>query len=215
MFNQKGSAVVIIAIVIFLAMAASGVYFLITKKNSIVDDQPLAEINMVQSSPLSSPYPSPTISSSDTDSWNVYDSEKKDFIFEYPAAITIKPFKTEDGSVHLELREEIPLDAPGGFEQGPGYSIDFQIQEVGEKTLKEIVEDKIRRIEEYGFINQPLKQIPGGGYTFAGGAQNASTYIYLPNEATYAEIRYSLYDPNNKGYKVEVNKIIDSFEFEN
>lgn len=208
MLNQKGNFLPIVGILILLVLVGVGGYYFGVSRNSAGSKS--ADTKQVINSPEPSKLTNP---SEETEvSGKTFVSKKGNLSFNYPEGIT--PYEDNNGLVHLQFMEILPSGASDGVELAPGYMIDFTSGKLAGKTLKEKTEEEILKIKQFGFITKELSEteIAGlSGFTYTGGAQVASTHIYLPKGAdSYLGISYAVNDKNNKGYEDQVKRIISS-----
>jgi hypothetical protein len=207
MLNQKGNLLPIVGILILLVLGVGGYFFGVTRNSAISES---VDTSYIANSPESRTSTTPPEESEVPG--KTFVSKRGNFSFTHPESIT--PYEDNTGLIHLQFTEPLPPGTPDGVELAPGYIIDFTAGKLEGKTLKEKTEEEIAKVKQYGFINKELsetKTLGLTGFTYTGGAQVASTHIYLPQGTdSYLEISYAINDKNNRGYEDQVKKIISS-----
>ncbi len=101
-------------------------------------------------------------------------------------------------------------------EMSDGVIMVFEVIELNNQSLEELVDSNIQASQENATITETKKAItvngyPGFTYTSEGLGSSVNTYIQKDANSPYAVgIIYSVMDPENVGYQTQVNGILNN-----
>jgi len=144
-----------------------------------------------------------------------YSNEETAITFKYPRDVSL--IESPDGEIIIS--KSGPTQK-AGTEFYDGISLTIIPSKTGDKSLKDIVDEKIAKIKSdssvaYSVGNVEVYSVNSTtGYKFTVTGNGEYDYIYLPlGTDYYAQIVDSTADPENQGYQAEVDDIIDSIDF--
>lgn len=161
--------------------------------------------------PLPTPTPESTPTPEPTADWKTHTNTKCGFSIKYPDELTVDEAR---GCVHFSLWGPTQKTDTEFYD---GISLLFDSGQLGNKTLKELVEEEADEFKVVGevLISPAETTIAGvAGYTVKASGLGVFTYFYVSHKpGIYLEIVDSTVDPTGKGFQKTVDLMLSTLKF--
>lgn len=161
--------------------------------------------------PLPTPTPEPTPTPGPTADWKTHTNTECGFSIKYPSELTVDETR---GCVHFSLWGPTQKTDTEFYD---GISLLFDSGQLGNKTLKQLVDEEVAMFQDVGEVLIPpaATTIAGvSGYTFKASGLGVFTYFYVsPKPGAYLEIVDSTVDPTGKGFQKTVDLMLSTLKF--
>jgi hypothetical protein len=178
------------------------------------------QVGKKQAGPVTQPTPTavvtpiptmPTPTPEPTGDWKTHTNAKCGFTIKYPPELSVDENR---GCVHFSLWGPTQKTETEFYD---GISLLFDSGQLGNKTLKELIEEEAAVFQDVGEVLIPPTQttIAGvSGYTFKARGLGVFTYFYVSHKSgVYLEIVDSTVDPTGKGFQKTVDLILSTLKF--
>ena len=178
---------------------------------------PISQSQTTQTSPA--PTPAPT---DETTNWKTYTNTQYRWTIKYPPEMKFEenPPGGNPPGIYLFLFGPTQVD---GTELYDGISLSILSDFLGNKTLKQVLDEDINKVTQYAVLQEEPKSISLGkaaeGYQyrlyFERGGQVTTTHFLSGKNGQFVHIVDGNIDPTNKGFANIADQILSTFKFIN